>query len=170
MLSCSWLSSCRSRFKSVFSQLLFPGIPAAAAAVPFSWSLFSERGLSFSPAALSRSLSYSSPPYLFPIAPTTTSQPATFPLQPVRRELALPLQFTPHFWSTTVSLPVQRRIPLTVLCGLVQHYTLVQSILYQQKVQLRKGTTMQETLKNNLSLLQKNINLKCRFAGINPLR
>lgn len=53
-LSCSWLSSCRSRFKSVFSQLLFPGLPAAAAAVHFSWSPFFGRGLSFSPAALSQ--------------------------------------------------------------------------------------------------------------------
>lgn len=75
-LSCSWLSSWRSCFKSVFSQLLFPGLPAAAAAVCFSQSPFFGRGLS-SPAALSHPPSYSSPspaPYLLPIPPTTTDQ------------------------------------------------------------------------------------------------
>lgn len=95
LLSCFWLSSCRSRFKSVFSQLLFPGIPAAAAAVHISWSPFSGRGLSFSPAALSRSLSYSSPspaPLSLPNCSCNHfPSPATFPPQPVRRELALPL-------------------------------------------------------------------------------
>jgi len=82
-LSCSWLSSCRSRFKSVFSQLLFPGLPAAAAAVHSSWSPFLGRSLSSPPAAFSHPL----PPFKSQSCSLISSQ---FFMPPLTKPCSLP--------------------------------------------------------------------------------
>lgn len=171
LLSCSWLSSCKSRFKSDFSQLLFPGIPVAAAAVHFSWSPFSGRGLSFSPAAPSHSLSYSSPsPTLssLPNFPAATSQAQPLSLRSQAGGSWLCLCSSLPILNATISLPVQRGIPGIFLRGLAQHYTLVQSILYQQKVQL-KEELCKKCWKIICLFCIKNLSLKCRFASQNPL-
>lgn len=155
LLSCSWLSSCKSRFKSDFSQLLFPGIPVAAAAVHFSWSPFSGRGLSFSPAAPSHSLSYSSP------SPTLSSLPnfpaATSQAQP----LSLRSQAGGSWLCLCSSLPILERHHLPAcaerdpwhipawscptLHTCPEHFVSAES-------PTERGT-MQKMLKNNLSIL-----------------
>lgn len=70
-LSRSWLSSCRSCFKSVFSQLLFPGLPGAAAAVHFSWSPFFWERFAL--------LTSCPPPLLRPSYPSPSPAPFSLP-------------------------------------------------------------------------------------------
>lgn len=152
-----------------FPSYCFPGSLRLQQLFTSLGSPFFGRGLSFSPAALSQPPSRSSPSPAALFIPPATAYRAASPPQAARRALTLPLQLTQRPLDTPGSLHVERKSPVTARCGLVQHNTLVRPILFQQKVQQRERAAMQDTLKNNFSLLHINLSLKCRFVCLKPL-